>query len=163
MKLTLLESRDWNTNTDNSKINFIRTIMKENNDFADDPCVGIFWYDPEANELFGVRSSFAHETVYHKEHGTDREIRTTKFMHYAVWQKECNRCKDTRFQTMDYTKYPKGRVFEVKDKGFEIYVGNWITDYPECKNLVLNEFDLPEDSEFIIDSPWYLGHGWSDK
>ena len=122
MKLTIPESSDWDTNTNNEHINFIRKLMKENNDSVGEPCVGIFWYDPDQNELFGVRSNAAEETTYHKEDNTNREIRTTRFLHYAVWQKECNKGKDNRFQTMDYTKYPRGRVFEVKDKGFEVYV-----------------------------------------
>ena len=163
MKITIPESSDWNTNTSDSKINFIRSIMKENNDFVGDPCVGIFWYDTENDELFGVRSNIAEDIPYHKEVGTDREIRTTKFMHYAVWQKESNKGKDKRFQTMNYTKVPRGRVFEVKNQGFEVYTGKWIEQYPDCKQLIIDEFDLPQDTEFIIDTHWDLGHGWSDK
>ena len=163
MKLTIPESSDWDTNTDNSKINFIRKIMKENNDFVDEPCLGIFWYDPEEDELFGVRSTIADEVPYKNEYGTNRKIRTTKFLHYAIWQKECNRGKDKRFQTMEYTKYPRGRVFQVENEGFEVYVGSWINDYPNCKELVLDEFDLPNNTKFIIDTHWDLGHGWSDK
>lgn len=163
MKLTIPESSDWNTNTNNSKINFIRTVMKENNEFVGEPCLGIFWYDPENEELFGVRSNIAEEVPYSEEHGTNRKIRTTKFMHYAIWQKECNKGKDERFKTMKYTEYPRGRVFQVKDEGFEVYVGHWIEEYPECKNLILDEFDLPKDTKFIIDTHWDLGHGWSDK
>ena len=163
MKLRIPESSDWNTNTKNEKINFIRTIMKENNDYVGDPCVGIFWYDSNKKELFGVRSNIAEDTQYHLSPMTHQEIRTTKFLHYSVWQKECNKKVDQRFQTMDYTKYPRGRVFQVKNKGFEVYVGTWINDYPECKSLVIEEFDLPDNTEFIIDSHWDLGHGWSDK
>ena len=84
-------------------------------------------------------------------------------MHYTIWQRECNKGKDKRFQTMDYTKYPRGRVFEVKDKGFKVCVGNWIKDYPEVKQLVIDEFQLPENTEFVIDRHWDLGRGWSDK
>jgi hypothetical protein len=43
-------------------------------------------------------------------------------------------------------------------------VGDWIKDYPSCKDLILIEFQLPKDNtEFVIDSHWDLGHGWSDK
>lgn len=64
---------------------------------------------------------------------------------------------------MDYTKYPRGRIFEIKNKGFVVCVGKWINDYPRVKRLVTDEFQLPENTEFIIDQHWDLGHGWSDK
>lgn len=163
VKLTLPESSDWDTNTDNNNINLIRTLMKENNEYVGEPCVGIFWYDSENNELFGVRSNIADDVTYYKSEISDRQIRTTRFMHYAIWQKESNKGADPRFQTMNYTKVPRGRVFEVKDKGFEVYTGKWIEQYPECKQLIIDEFDLPDDTEFIIDSHWDLGRGWSDK
>lgn len=163
IKLTIPESNDWNTNTPNIKINFMRQIMKENNNYVGEPCVGIFWYDTNENELFGVRSNLAEDTKYYYSDMLNQYVRTTKFLHYAIWQKESNRGKDERFQTLDYTKYPRGRIFEVKDKGFEVYVGNWIKDYPQCKQLIIDEFDLPQNTEFIIDAHWDLGHGWSDK
>ena len=163
IKLIIPESNDWNTNTHNLKINFMRQIMKENNNYVGEPCVGIFWYDPNEDELFGVRSNLAEDTEYYYSDMLNQYVRTTKFLHYAIWQKESNRGKDERFQTLDYTKYPRGRIFEIKDKGFEVYVGNWIKDYPQCKQLIIDEFDLPQNTEFIIDVHWDLGHGWSDK
>lgn len=159
IKLSIPESSDWNTNTNDSKINLIRTVMYENNEYVGEPCVGIFWYDADNNELFGVRSTIADDTKYYKSEKSNQEVRTTKFLHYAVWQKECNKGHDARFKTMNYTNVPRGRVFQVKDKGFEVYVGNWITQHPECKELVIDEFDLPENTEFIIDTHWDLGHG----
>lgn len=164
MKLTIPESSDWNTNTNNNKINSIRNLMKENNEYVDEPCVGIFWYDPQENELFGVRSVIADDVNFYHSSMFNQDIRTIKFLHYAIWQKEANKGKDERFQTTNYTKYPRGRIFEIKDKGFEVYVGNWIKIYPQCKKLVLDEFDLPENNTtFIIDIHWDLGHGWTDK
>ena len=164
MKLRIPESSDWNTNTTNIKVNELRKLMIENNDYVDDPCVGIFWYDPNENELFGIRSNIAEDTNFYYSDMLNQYVRTTKFLHYAVWQKECNRGKDNRFQILNYTEYPRGRIFEIKDKGFEVYVGNWIKDYLECKELILDEFQLPRNkTEFVIDIHWDLGHGWSDK
>jgi hypothetical protein len=164
MKLRIPESSDWNTNTTNIKVNELRKLMIENNDYVDDPCVGIFWYDLNENELFGIRSNIAEDINFYYSDMLNQYVRTTKFLHYAVWQKECNRGKDDRFQTLNYTEYPRGRIFEIKDKGFEVYVGNWINDYPECKELILDEFQLPRNkTEFVIDIHWDLGHGWSDK
>lgn len=156
-------SADWDTNTDNNVVNTFREIMANNNQFVDDPCVGIFWYDPEEDDLFGVYSVLAEDTNYYGSTMFGGMARTCRPLHYSVWQKECNRGRDKRFQTMDYTKYPRGRVFEIKDKGFVVCVGSWIKQYPSIKDLVLTEFQLPEDTEFLIDTHWELGHGWSDK
>lgn len=162
-KLNIPESEDWRTDTDNTMINVFREVMKYNNQFQDDPNIGIFWYDPNEKELFGVYSVFVDDVDYFFSLIFNAEAKTCKRMHYALWQKECNKGKDKRFQTMDYTKYPRGRVFEVKDEGFKVCVGRWIKDYPEAKQLILDEFQLPEDTEFIIDGHWDLGRGWSDK
>lgn len=163
LKLNIPESDDWSTNTNNQMINTFREIMKENNQYVDDPNVGIFWFDPNEQELFGVYYVLAEDAKYFHSNIFNNEARTCKPMHYAIWQKECNKGKDKRFQTLDYTKYPRGRVFEVKDVGFKVCVGSWINDYPKVKQLVLDEFQLPENTEFIIDKHWDLGHGWSDK
>lgn len=157
------DSADWQTNTDNNQINAFREVMAHNNQYVDDPYVGIFWYDPEADELFGVYSVLAEDAKFYESTMFGAMTRTCRPLHYSIWQKECNRGKDKRFQTMDYTKYPRGRVFEVKDQGFVVCIGSWINDYPSVKNLVLDEFQLPDDTEFLIDSHWELGHGWSDK
>jgi hypothetical protein len=58
---------------------------------------------------------------------------------------------DWKTNTNNNTKYPRGRIFEIKDKGFAVCVGNWIKDYPQVKQLVKNEFQLPENTEFIVD------------
>ena len=156
-------SADWDTNTDNNMVNTFREIMANNNQFVDDPCVGIFWYDPEEDDLFGIYSVLSEDTNYYESTMFGGMARTCRPLHYSIWQKECNRGRDKRFQTMDYTKYPRGRVFEIKDKGFVVCVGSWIKQYPSIKDLVLTEFQLPEDTEFLIDTHWELGHGWSDK
>lgn len=163
IKKELPNSKDWDTNTDNPTINGFREIMAYNNQFVDDPYVGIFWYDPEADDLFGVYSSLADDMNFYESTMFNGMARTCRPLHYSIWQKECNRGRDKRFQTMDYTKYPRGRVFEIQGKGFVVCVGSWIKDYPSVKELVLEEFQLPDNTEFLIDSHWELGHGWSDK
>ena len=163
LKLHIPESNDWKTDTDNNTINAFRELMIENNEYQDDPMVGIFWYDPDENDLFGIYSVDAEDTNYFNSTIFNSEVRTCKPLHYAIWQKNCNKGKDKRFQTMDYTKYPRGRIFEIKDKGFVVCVGKWINDYPQVKKFVIDEFQLPKNTEFIIDQHWDLGHGWSDK
>lgn len=162
LKLTIPDSEDWSTNTDNSMINAFRDIMKENNKYQDDAMVGLFWYDIENDELFGVSSVIASDINFYESEFFNAPTKSISKLHYAVWQKEYNKGKDKRFQAK-YTTVPRGRVFEVKDRGFIVCVGTWINDYPNVKKLIIDEFQLPEDTEFIVDSHWNLGHGWSDK
>ena len=64
LKLHIPESNDWKTDTDNNTINAFRELMIENNEYQDDPMVGIFWYDPDENDLFGIYSIDAEDTNY---------------------------------------------------------------------------------------------------
>lgn len=160
MKRYIPASDDWRTDTDDPQINDFRQIMIENAGRQDDPCVGIFWYDPEENELFGVRSVNADDTRYMQRDQFEHRSRTCTPLHEAIWKKEFYKGKDKRFLG-DYTKVPRGRIFEVEDQGFVVCVGSWIDKYPEAKELILDEFELPDDTEFKIDIHWELGHGWS--
>lgn len=162
LRRNIPDSEDWRTDTEDPKINAFREIMTYNNQFVDDPYVGIFWYDPESEELFGVYSIPAADTKYFDSELFSGQVRTCRPLHYALWQKGVNRGKDARFQ-VPYTSVPRGRVFEIKNQGFAVCVGHWINDYPEAKQLILDEFQLPDDTEFIIDNHWDLGRGWSDK
>lgn len=164
LKLNIPNSEDWKTDTNNNMINCFRELMFENNEYQDDALVGIFWYDPAKDDLFGVYAVDVNDVNFYKSDTFNCEVKTCKQLHYAIWQKECNKGRDKRFQTMDYTKYPRGRVFQLSDGSFIVCVGKWIRDYPSCKDLILIEFQLPKDNtEFVIDSHWDLGHGWSDK
>ena len=58
---------------------------------------------------------------------------------------------------------PRGRVFEFKDEGFIVFTGSWINDYPEAKDEIIYEFQLPADTKFVQDEHWDLGHGWSNE
>lgn len=162
LRRNIPDSEDWRTDTEDSKINAFREIMAYNNQFVDEPYVGIFWYDSESEELFGVYSIPAVDTKYFDSELFSGRARTCRPLHYALWQKGVNKGKDARFQ-VPYTSAPRGRVFEVEGQGFAVCVGHWINDYPEAKQLILDEFQLPDDTEFIIDNHWDLGRGWSDK
>lgn len=155
-------SNDWNTDTDNPMINGFREVMAHNNQFVDDPYVGIFWYSPEDDELFGVYSVLADDVNYYYSDTFQANAKTCRPLHYALWQKGANKGKDTRYQ-QDYNAVPRGRVFYVENKGFVVCVGHWFNQHPNVRDLIIEEFQLPEDTEFVIDSHWDLGHGWSDK
>lgn len=152
---------DWEY-TSTPEVNALKELMKENMNHQDDAEVGIFWYDPEADDLFGVKSASVDDVPYYRSTLFGTEVKTCKPLHYKVWEREYFRGKDKRFQG-DYTRVPRGRIFYVKDRGFVVITGSWIDDYPEAKEIIRYEFKLPEDTEFQIDSHWDIGHGWSDK
>ena len=53
---------------------------------------------------------------------------------------------------------------EFQNDGFRVYTGKWINDYPQAKEQILEEFQLPKDqTKFFIDSHWDIGHGWSQE
>ena len=125
----------------------------------DKPQVGIFWYSPEDVELFGVVSMDAE----------DAEVSgktTLGKRHDQVWKKEHfravakNKVDSPFYDDSNAYNIPRGRVFLKKD-GFLVMVGKWIEDYPEAKDLLLDEFNLPPDTEFRYDEHWDIGHGWS--
>ena len=152
---------DWDYNSTND-VNAIKELMQANIEHQEDPKVGIFWYDSNRQELFGVRSTDVEDVPYYHSNLFNTDVKTCKPLHYKVWEKEFYRKKDKRF-TGDYTLVPRGRVFYVKDRGFVVIVGSWINKYPEAKDEIMYEFDLPKNTEFQTDPHWDLGHGWSDK
>jgi len=163
-KLQIPDSCDWKKDTDNPMVNGFRELMEYNNQFVDDPNVGIFWYDPEEDELFGIYSTLASDMNFFYSNVFHAEVRTCHLMHYALWQGECNRGKDKRFQkAIPFFKYPRGRIFEVKDRGFVACVGNWVNQFPQVKQMIIDEFQLPNNTEFLTDGRCVLEHCGSDK
>lgn len=136
--------------------------MYSNNAHQDDPEVAMFWYDPEEDELFGIKSTLATDLNWYRSNQWNIDIRTDKHLHKNIWQKEYFRGKDKRFQG-DHTLMPRGRVFEFRGQGFKVFTGDWIDDYPQAKQMILDEFNLPEDTEFVKDIHWDIGHGFSDE
>ena len=132
-------------------------------DSQEDPCVGPFWYDPKNDELFGQSLTLASDRPFFKSSQFGAEVRTGHSLHKTIWSKKSRQGKDKRFSG-DYTQIPRGRVFEFKGKGFKVFVGDWIDKYPSAKEQIIDEFSLPEDkTEFVKDSHWNIGHGWSDE
>lgn len=135
--------------------------METFNDNAFTPYVGTFWYNSSSNQLFGVVKVESDLIPFNKS-----GLKTTPRLHKQIWAKEYNKGKQansssTLFNQPDYTKVARGRVFQRVDNTFEVMVGNWIKNYPEAKNVILSEFELPEaDTQFIIDSHWNIGSGW---
>lgn len=152
---------DW-SHTGDAEIDTFKDVMSANIELQDSPCVGIFWYDPNEDELFGVDAPYADECKPYQSVLFDKPVRTGRRLHCNVWQKEYYRGKDKRF-TGDYTKIPRGRVFCVGDSEFVVMTGKWIKQYPQVMDYILDEFNLPDNTKFKVDNHWDIGHGWSDK
>ena len=129
--------------------------------FKDNPEVGIFWYNEEAEDLFEVHSIPIDELKNGQY--------TFPKLHKTIWQKQRAKamiCKQNNkpynpIYLNDYTLIPRGRVF-YKDETFYIFVGNWINDY--IKELILAEFNLQNANVvFKTDIHWEIGHGWSTE
>lgn len=147
---------------EDNRANAAMDIMVHNEDIQDTPSVGCFWYDKDKRELFGVSSVLAKEVSYYHSNTFDKDVKTGGKLHQNIWKKGYFKGTDKRFSG-DYTLVPRGIVFEFKDEGFIVFTGEWIDQYPEAKNLIMIEFDLPKDTKFMKDIHWDIGHGWSNE
>lgn len=159
----------------NIKDRIRKSTEEEHNTFIDimkeglhnkDPKVGIFWYNPKQNVLFGVVALSLND----KGVTTCSNGKTCKILHKKKWAIEYRNLKfkehrDNTFPYIGaYEDKPRGRVF-YKDGKFNITVGSWINENENYKviDLVEQEFDLTnEDTEIIIDSHWEIGSGWEN-
>ena len=138
-------------------------LMEANRGHADDPKVGIFWYNAAWKELFGVVSHPLRD--YIRANASEGRI-TCSEMHEDVWKKEYNRQKfhgDGKGPFIGpYENKPRGRVFYLMEEDrFVVAVGKWLEEYPEAKALILEEFDLPpEKTTFEYAFHWDIGQRW---
>ena len=135
--------------------------MRESFDTQDEPKVGIFWCNPERNELFGVyKTGVSSADLNHQGR------KTISILHRKVWETEQKKAEaagkaGTVWQG-DYTQIPRGRIFQYPSGDMVALVGSWIDDYPRLAKMIMIEFDLPEDTVFMVGQHWELGHGWSE-
>ena len=129
----------------------------------DMPSVGIFWFDTEEHDFFGVYKRELTPKMI--EDAADKGLPFINYpkLHRQVWKEQYFRALSqhtpTRF-TGDYTMIPRGRVAWSIDK-FVVFVGKWAEGKEEeLTKLIEKYFALPF-FEFIYDEHWDLGHGWS--
>ena len=134
------------------------------------PKLGIFWYDYTKEQLFGVEKRDA--TEIEMKSG----LHTLEKLHRTYWQKwhhravARNETDSIFYQQHNYKLIPKGRIY-LTNGLFTARVGNWIEeginghkiDAVKLHDLICDEFDLPEDFDFVIDEHMNLGHGWSEN
>jgi len=124
--------------------------------------VGIFWYNPEDEELFEVHS-LPVTTIVKEGKLTYPKLHKTIWskLHHKTLDRQKKGLKYNPIYLEDYTQIPRGRVF-FRDGAFYIFTGSWITD--EIKKMIIDEFNLQKcNVVFKIDSHWELGHGWSSE
>ena len=125
----------------------VEKIMRQAS--VEKPMVGIFWYNSHENELF-VFDSIDPDFL------KDTPLKTTSWRHDQVWEKEHFRVVarhkiDSPFYSdSNGYNFPKGRVFK-NESVFYVMVGKWIDEYPQAKELIIEEFNLPSDVEFKYD------------
>lgn len=150
----------------NDVINLMKGFMNN-----EKPKVGIFWYNYADNTLFGVEKGDA-------ELYTDQgNIITYPKLHKTYWQKQHHRAvakneeNSIFYKEHNYTLIPRGRIFLEGDV-FYVNVGSWINgevnglnciDKDKLRELILDEFNLPDDFIFRVDHHWDIGHGWSEE
>lgn len=151
-----------------------RDICSAMTPFFDDgkPQVGIFWYNPSAKSLFGVEKIDADLASFVNGKATIGKL------HKTYWQKQHHRAQakgDTSsifYSEQNYTMIPRGRIFldEASDR-FQVFIGHWLIDgingvaidQDDFRDLIIDEFNLPDNTDFVIDLHWDLGHGWSEE
>ena len=129
----------------------------------DMPSVGIFWYDTEEHDFFGVYKRELTPKMI--EDVADKGLPFINYpkLHRQVWKEQYFRAlsqhKPTRF-TGDYTMIPRGRVAWSIDK-FVVFVGKWAEGKEEELTKLREKYFALPFFEFIYDEHWDLGHGWS--
>jgi hypothetical protein len=128
------------------------SVMASEQSNKDNAMVGMFWYNTKDKELFGIVKEDPSKMEF-----SDEGIKSTSKTHPSLWKKEYH--KGNPLFRGDYTMKPRGRVRLYKDKGFAVMVGKWLEDYPEAQQMIIKEFNLPEDVAFMYDEHWDIGEG----
>jgi hypothetical protein len=140
-------------------------LMSSNRGKDDEPKVGIFWYSPQRNELFGVRSHRASEYVKANSCSEFGTISCSE-MHEDVWKKEFHRQKYKNGGIGPYVgayeMSPRGRIFYNPDTDeYTIAVGSWIQQYPQAVALIEEEFNLGATKHMVKTAHhWDIGQKW---
>ena len=123
---------------------------------SDKPKVGIFWYDFVNKSLFGI-SKIETESL-----SAEGDIIKYSQTHEIYWEEQHriaiakDNTKSIYYNDDNFTKFPRGRV--CLEKGtYYVYVGSWINDSDlidtdKLRELVIDEFDLPEETTFRYDA-----------
>lgn len=120
------------------------------------PKIGIFWFDVDSESLFEVHT---------KDFDPDRVVNGLLLYtktHEFWWEKaryaSCNR--SCSLYSKCFNDIPRGRVTFANGR-FTVNVGSWYESYVDIlRALVVEEFAIPTDFEFVVDESLELGHGF---
>lgn len=154
--------------TTDKKHNELLDIMEQFMD-KQEPKVGIFWYNYVKHELFGCQSVEVSSIKLNA-----KGIGTIGKLHQDFWKKQYHKAHvkndidSPYYKKFNYTLIPQGRIF-YNNGEFIVMVGDWLTDpqyevdINELRELLIDEFDLPENFKFQQDEHWNIGRGWSER
>lgn len=101
-------------------------------------------------------------------------IGTIGKLHQDFWKKQYHKAHvkndidSPYYKKFNYILIPRGRIF-YNNGEFIVMVGDWLTDpqyevdINELRELLIDEFDLPENFKFQQDEHWNIGRGWSER
>ena len=141
-------------------------LMESNRGKDMEPMVGIFWYSPQMDDLFGVRSHRVSDYVKPNARSEFVTVSCSE-MHEDVWKKEYHRQKYKNGGIGPYNgayeMVPRGRIFYNPDtEVFTIAVGSWIERYPQAVPLIVEEFNLGGTTyEVKTAHHWDIGQKWN--
>lgn len=147
------------------ELNDAMNLMASNRGKGDEPMVGIFWYSPQRNELFGVRSHRVSDYTKSNSRSEFGSVSCSE-MHEDVWKKEYHKQKYKNNGIGPYNgayeMIPRGRIFYSPDtEVFTIAVGSWIAQYPQAVELIVEEFNLGNSTyEVKTANHWDIGQKW---
>ena len=131
----------------------------------ENPKVGIFWYSPQLQDVFGVIAIDAATAPKSGHSG----LRTCKELHKYLWKKQFNHDKAHNINSPfrgDYKYTPRGRVFYDDElEEYHIMVGAWLNDYPEAKDKIKAAFNLTASNlhvTFERGIHWEIGMGYGE-
>ena len=131
----------------------------------ENPKVGIFWYSPQLQDVFGVVAIDAATAPKSGQSG----LRTCKELHKYLWKKQFNYDKAHNINSPfrgDYKYTPRGRIFYDDElEEYHILVGAWLNDYPEAQPKIRAAFNLTDPNLHVIFERgihWEIGMGYGE-
>lgn len=135
---------------------YIEDIQVFDADTSVVPKIGIFWFDEDSESLFEV-----HTRAFDPDRVVNGLLLYTK-THEFWWEKarsaSCNR--SSSLHSKCFNEVPRGRV-TFDDDCFIVNIGSWYEPYKDIlRALIVEEFAIPADFEFVVDESLELGHGF---
>ena len=160
-----MENNTEITDIGSERLQGMMDSMDANLDSQDEPKVGIFWYSPRINDVFGVVAVDAKERAKIE----NRAEVSCKELHKYVWKKNYNYYKNHGGNILyqgDYKYTPRGRVFYYPETDeYVIAVGDWIDDHHDAIRKIKEAFDLTDPSLNVKVQKgihWQIGMGYGD-